>query len=483
MKKKNKIFNNSSIILICGPSSSGKSTLANLICKSYPTFLKLNTKQISINSEIEFSSVYFSEYLDQASKIIKKPIQKINEIFVEQKKQSNKLLDDLYNSIIQADQKIPQERFLEILYRNYFKEVKIILARGNKCIIDHNIFLDPYPIKQNIFLETFKDFKNDFKILNIYSNFENVILNTLERNKRFYNFLSSNNSTNTSNDQLIDSDIKKGFSYYIFRQPLRVIENLALLFETDTNSNNKILQSISSEDFKKILTIVKYEQEKLIGFLIFKEYIFTHIKDKELIELRSDLSYLKEVSNNKDILHIKEKRFVYDFQILTDCNLVEENIDKLDMNKKILDLRNTTSTSKLKDKIDSLFSNIKSNNSLSIKNFNTATINDSNNYPLYIISSFSPNDIGTIDIIVNDIIGRIGKRLIIYPVAENLFVKMLINNENINCIKILTDYFEGLNNILQNFDNFDNNLIFLSKLYSGLKLNGKFNNIKFEISR
>ena len=44
MKKNNKIFGNASVILICGPSSAGKSTLANLICELCPNFLKLNTK-------------------------------------------------------------------------------------------------------------------------------------------------------------------------------------------------------------------------------------------------------------------------------------------------------------------------------------------------------------------------------------------------------------------------------------------------------
>lgn len=481
MKKNNKIFGNASVILICGPSSAGKSTLANLICELCPNFLKLNTKEININSEIEFSSLYFSKYLDQATKIINRKIYRINEIIIEQKKQNNKLLNYLYNSLLLEFQGLSEEKFLKILYQNYFKEVETILAKGNKCIIDHNIFLDPFPIKKNIFLEFFKVFENDFKIINIYSNFENILLNTLERNKRFYHFLSNNNPINESTNQLIESDIKKGFSYYIFRQPLRTIENLSLLFKIDKNSDGKILQSIPAEDFKKMLTIVKYEQQKLIGFLVFKKYIFTHIEDKELIEFRWDFAYLNEISDNQDFLFIKEKRFLCDFQIITNCNLREEDTNKLNLNKKLLDLRNEINSFELKYKINSLINNIELNKSFSMKNFEIKTINNLNNDPLYIISSFSQNDLTIVENIIKDITERIGNRLVLYPVAENIFIKILINNENINFIKIIVYFFEGLNQILKKFEDFDNNLIFLSKLYAGLKLNNKFNNIKFKV--
>lgn len=481
MKKNNKIFGNASVILICGPSSAGKSTLANLICELCPNFLKLNTKEININSEIEFSSLYFSKYLDQATKIINRKIYRINEIIIEQKKQNNKLLNYLYNSLLLEFQGLSEEKFLKILYQNYFKEVETILAKGNKCIIDHNIFLDPFPIKKNIFLEFFKVFENDFKIINIYSNFENILLNTLERNKRFYHFLSNNNPINESTNQLIESDIKKGFSYYIFRQPLRTIENLSLLFKIDKNSDGKILQSIPAEDFKKMLTIVKYEQQKLIGFLVFKKYIFTHIEDKELIEFRWDFAYLNEISDNQDFLFIKEKRFLCDFQIITNCNLREEDTNKLNLNKKLLDLRNEINSFELKYKINSLINNIELNKFFSMKNFEIKTINNLNNDPLYIISSFSQNDLTIVENIIKDITERIGNRLVLYPVAENIFIKILINNENINFIKIIVYFFEGLNQILKKFEDFDNNLIFLSKLYAGLKLNNKFNNIKFKV--
>jgi len=481
VKKNNKIFGNASVILICGPSSAGKSTLANLICELCPNFLKLNTKEININSEIEFSSLYFSKYLDQATKIINRKIYRINEIIIEQKKQNNKLLNYLYNSLLLEFQGLSEEKFLKILYQNYFKEVETILAKGNKCIIDHNIFLDPFPIKKNIFLEFFKVFENDFKIINIYSNFENILLNTLERNKRFYHFLSNNNPINESTNQLIESDIKKGFSYYIFRQPLRTIENLSLLFKIDKNSDGKILQSIPAEDFKKMLTIVKYEQQKLIGFLVFKKYIFTHIEDKELIEFRWDFAYLNEISDNQDFLFIKEKRFLCDFQIITNCNLREEDTNKLNLNKKLLDLRNEINSFELKYKINSLINNIELNKFFSMKNFEIKTINNLNNDPLYIISSFSQNDLTIVENIIKDITERIGNRLVLYPVAENIFIKILINNENINFIKIIVYFFEGLNQILKKFEDFDNNLIFLSKLYAGLKLNNKFNNIKFKV--
>ncbi|MEI6187334.1 MAG: hypothetical protein WCP46_02385, partial [Alphaproteobacteria bacterium] len=69
-----KIFNGYRILVISGPSSSGKSSIANIICKFDASFIKLNTKKINITSEKMLSHKYFANELDVASIIIGKKL-------------------------------------------------------------------------------------------------------------------------------------------------------------------------------------------------------------------------------------------------------------------------------------------------------------------------------------------------------------------------------------------------------------------------
>jgi hypothetical protein len=95
---------------------------------------------------------------------------------------------------------------------------------------------------------------------------------------------------------------------------------------------------------------------------------------------------------------------------------------------------------------------------------------------LYVIDNFI--DQNTLNALVDDMIARRGKQIILYPIAENIFSEMLLNSENLNLIRI--QVFLCKKALLKNFEDFDNNLIFLAKLYSALKLKTQIYTLKFE---
>jgi hypothetical protein len=461
--------------VISGPSSSGKSSIANIICKFDTSFIKLNTKRINIISEQMLSHNYFARELDVASIIIGKNIASVSDVFTETQKCSNKALLDISKTLSIKLSDLDPQVYLDILYQNYVLEVEGILERGNRCIIDHNIFLDPHPLKKDIFFKHFKHLDGALKVINIYSNFENVILNTLDRNNRFYNFINTHERTNSSKTELERFDEQMGFSHLVFRQPLRIIENLFSMYRFTDSHSTKTLQIIRGRDLQQMLDIAQYEQEKLIGFLVYKNYIFTHISDEELLSFRSDF-VIPDITD-RDI-YVEDERFRYDVGLITDYNLNGSHFLNSLMSSKdrVMDCRSEANTQLLLQKINMLHGKVQRDMALSLEGGGKDLFIDSDECPLYSINNFLDNNV--LSDIVKDIMSRRGKRSILYPIAVNVYSQILLNNEALHSIEMQVSFSEGAGS--KDFHEYDNNLIFLARLYSALKLNGLFNTEKFK---
>lgn len=473
---KGKIFNKYRIFVISGPSSSGKSSIANMLCKFDTSFVKLNTKKINVNSEQMLSHKYFDKELDAASIIVGKKLINVSDVFGEAQKCINKALLDIAKTLSIKLSDLDPQIYLDILYQNYVLEVEEILERGNRCIIDHNMFLDPYPLKKDTFFKHFRHFNGALTVLNIYNNFENIILNTLDRNKRFYDFVNTYQRTNSSKAELEQIDEQMGFSHLVFRQPLRIIENLFSMYRfTDTHST-KTLQIIRGGDLQKMLDIAQYEQEKLIGFLVYKNYIFTHISDEELLSFKSD--FIIPNITDQDI-YVEDGRFRFDVQLITDYNLNNSDfLSSITSSKdSIVDYRSETKTQLLVQKINILHGEVQRHMAFSLEDRVKDLFIDSDECPLYVINKFLDNNV--LDDIVEDIMKRQGKRTILYPIAVDAYSHILLNNEVSYSIEMLMSLSKGSGS--KDFQEYNNNLIFLARLYSALKINGLTSLTKFKL--
>ena len=140
------------ILLVCSATSTGKSTLAQEICKAELNFVKLNTKLITHLTHEQLSKENFNSEMQEASLLLKSPIKTIREILLQSKIANDKNLLKIQYAIESKLKKSDPQDYFNALYQNYCLAVKDLIASGKNCVIDHNIFLDPYPIRKNIFI-------------------------------------------------------------------------------------------------------------------------------------------------------------------------------------------------------------------------------------------------------------------------------------------------------------------------------------------
>jgi len=472
------LFNCGKVLLICAPSSSGKSLLANLICESDLAFVKLNTKSIDEKTRKEISLKYFSNELESANRYSNEPIQTLMQLFQVTQNTHNKNLKAICNDVWNKEKSLGETYCFEHLYKNYFSGAQDIIKKGMNCVIDHNIFLDPFPKRKNIFLEYFAYFKQSFKILNLYNPIENTLLNVLERNKRFYSFVLDHISGQEAETGIRIQETNKGYSSSTFRQPLRLLENWASMYNIASTEplDAQTIQQISGVDFQRLLDIAHYEQEKLIGFLCFKNYPIAHIPVHELITFKDRYHYLSELSKSP-ILYVNEKRFEYDYKIAVDNDFntnikfntkykqIKALLKKWPMNKQSYDLRAQKETDSMKNLLQDKEReiNTQKNCFLSSMIFKDVFSNKTKSSNYCVIQSFSDSE-QTLKILrdtIEDVLENKRKKEIFYPISLQHYAcaTLVLLNEEI--IRINMNYSSS-----KEIYKYDNNLILLGKLHA-----------------
>lgn len=460
-----KLFPSIDILLICGPSSSGKSSLANMICEIDDSFVKINTKEINVKTEIDFTQKYFPNELNEAQRITGKRLEKINDIFIASKKIKNNYLFELSRSLAFKLEKIDKKIYFETLYFNYKQTVVSLLSKNKRCIIDHNIFLDGAGLRKEIFFKQFLSLKNSLKTISIYTYLEKIVLNNIERNERFYNFIYSIKDDKNKNEIVSNFDKKSGFSNFIFRQPLRILENYFNLYKASSKLSKNYLQKIQESTFKKIFRISDFEQRKLIGFLVSNNYLFSHIPDSELINLSKEYAYLNTVN---DTIYISSEKSDINIQILTNRNFTQKDVEILsNFNGDILEFKKENNTILLSEKINYILKSIK----------NPKCKNLEKKYTQY-KNKFVIDDFNKIyhDTYLNSLLNKLleyKEIFVIYPIdnSRNSIIYLSLSIQEFKLI---------YNNINQN--NYENNkfdLVFLGTLFAVVKSNEELCNFQF----
>lgn len=460
-----KLFPGIAILLICGPSSSGKSSLANMICEIDGSFVKINTKEINVKTEIDFTKKYFLNELHEASKITGKSLEKINDIFIESKKMKNDYLLQLTRSLALKLERIDKKIYFDILYFNYKQVVVSLLSKNKRCIIDHNIFLDSTGLRKEIFFKKFLSFKNSLKIISIYTYLERILLNNIKRNERFYDFISSTSDDKNKYEIVSNFDKKSGFSNIIFRQPLRILENYFNLYRVTSKPSKNYLQKIDKSTFKKIFKISDFEQRKLIGFLISNNYLFSHIPNSELINLSKEYAYLNTVNGT---IYISSEKSDINLQLLIDRKFVKKDVEILSNFKgDTLEFKDRDNAFFLSEKINCLLKAIE----------NPKYKNLEEKYNQY-NNKFVVDDFKKIyhDDCLNRLINKLLKYkeiFVIYPINHcfNSVIYLSVNKQELKLI---------YNNINKHsFGNNDFDLVFLGTLFAFIKSNEKLCNFQF----
>ena len=267
------------------------------------------------------------------------------------------------------------------------------------------------------------------------------------------------------------ADAKKGNSFNIFRQPLRILENVASIYKFDQDKSINSLEFIPTEEFKKIIKVIFFEQAKLIGFLVFKKFPFSHIIDSELLQLHSSFKFLEEMSLSKSNVYIKSSRTFYDIQIIANHNFSGETIFDLINKSTQINIFDSKKNRLNKKTINIFFDNTKKQEKFELCHNITGYMYVKK---LRLFHSLKINMIKEIDLLVDDLIHKNTPLLAIYPISQNQHIKILFTNliNSSLTMKLEIKY-------QKNFHLFDNNLIFLAMLYTRLKIKGKLENLYF----
>lgn len=314
------------LLVICAPTSSGKSLLSSLLCKSSLNFIKLNTKAVDLQTRLEVSKTYFQKELEEASLIFGIKLQTAMELFTLCENENNPALERICERIRRIEASLPVDYCYDYLYANYFRAVLDIVENGKNCVLDHNFFLDPYPFRKNHFFRHFAPIKHNTRILQLYNLPENTLLNLVKRNEKFQSFISASQGGFEAEKSVLNESVLKGYSAINFRQPLRLLENWASMYAINQEESpvEGVLDKLSVRTLFQLVEIAKYQQEKLVGLIFAYSYPAPHIASSREHFFQDALELLNTLEVDGSV-YIRDKKFEYDYFILIDNDLLQKS--------------------------------------------------------------------------------------------------------------------------------------------------------------
>lgn len=434
------------VILIVGPSSSGKSSIANILTNTKYNFKKINTKKLENETVEEHSKFYYFKELSKATNISGKEIKNLKELLqisrTTEKEELKNLASDIFNNLPSNFNNF----FYDILYYKYFQQVLNILSEGYNCIIDHNIFLNEYGSKK--FLDIFSPLGKNFKIVEIFIPLSKGYSNLKSRNSIFYKFVNNFQSGNEAIQAIKEYEEIAGSTIISFRRPLMWLDTWSLMYELTTVENIKdssiILDKVKGMEIKEVIQSIIADQKKLIGYILLKNFPTKFAIDESVLDLKS-LDYLKNFKDEEEVF-IVNKKFKHDYilknsthislGISKDTNIIDNMVNELfpdasfakDNNFINKEIEPTSITSILDDLEKDIIKKYKT----------TLSNNESNEFNQNIYIKFI-NEINTKNFIEVLDINNIKNSLISFKLAEELNRKSQI----IVCLSKNNKYWEG----------------------------------------
>jgi hypothetical protein len=441
------------VILIVGPSSSGKSSIANILTNTKYNFKKINTKKLENETVEEHSKFYYFKELSKASDIAGKEIKDLKELLQISRTTEKEELKNLASDIFNSSPSNFNNFFYDILYYKYFQEVLNTLSKGYNSIIDHNIFLNEYGSKK--FLDIFSPLGKNFKIVEIFIPLSKGYSNLKLRNSIFYKFVNNFHSGDDAIQAIKEYEEIAGSTVISFRRPLMWLDTWSLMYEFTSAEKIKdssiILDKVTGSEIKEVIQSIVADQKKLIGYILLKNFPTKFPIDESALDLKS-LDYLKNFKDEEEVFIIN-KKFKHDYilknstnislGISKDTNIIDHMVNELfsdasfikDSNFIDKEIEPTSNTSIL----DDLEKDI-------IKKYKTTLLNnESNEFNQNIYVKFI-NEVNTTNSIEVLNINNIKNSLISFKLAEELKRKSQI----IVCLSKNDKYWEGF--FIMNFD-------------------------------
>lgn len=316
------------ILIIHGPSSSGKSTLLFAILKRFPNCVTINRKKIQSASKIIVTKFFFTALLKEASLIIGREISSLSMLYTLGSQEIPKHRIAEFNSIKrQIKQILATEQFkkysLQILFSSYYEESKQVIFSGYNLLIDETLLDDE--LSYEIFCSCY-NFYPKIKSLILFNTLDDLLEKYITRNNKFISFSQQHTNNTDLLVALSSIEVTTGASSLTYRAPVEILGNYRKFYDfTPTLCTNNIpLARITRDELFVLINRINEQQLRLIQIL-----------DKFDVKLPVTQNYINplqvinEIFATTSSVYILSKR-KYDFVVhssqLQNLTLLSENM-------------------------------------------------------------------------------------------------------------------------------------------------------------
>jgi len=307
------------ILLVSGPTSSGKTTLVFKIAEKLTAFKTFNRKILHGKIDPEVNKVFFETLFEKITLITGKKVTNINQLYEINPEDVSILNRDQLKAL--KDQAITisegpefKDFVLKLIFYSYYDEIKKYIFSGENIIIDE-VLVDS-DRSYSLFVFCFNYYPHIRRVL-LFDTVEGTLEKCNIRNIKALELLEQSQSIEDFKQKLKKLELESGSSEACYRFPKLVFESYKEYYAfTDNTSNDKII--LGNTTYRKITsTIFEIAQEhlKLLKILGKRGYIID--MSKHLINVEEELEKLPK----KEIIYITSKSH---FQYLIKASSITE---------------------------------------------------------------------------------------------------------------------------------------------------------------
>ena len=296
------------ILLVTGTSLKSQYEFIRKFCKNNADFIPLNTIKLFNNEVKKITKEYFSKDIEIANKLTKKKHNNFLELLFYLQKLNDPCILKFYKEFYKKIQLI-NKIVLYRVYESFFLYSKKIVASGKNCIFAENIFIDPFPLRRDIFYTFFNIYGENFKIVHIYTDIGTSIKQLIEGSNHFIQYVFSKQTGYLAYRENIELEETSGYPVNRYENPLFSLELFPLIYNITNKipKNNAYLQEIKGSSLKNIYFYSINQNKKLFGLFILKQYPQFYYKHSILNEIGKKFLFIKNFKKDETIYFINNR--------------------------------------------------------------------------------------------------------------------------------------------------------------------------------